>query len=86
MNAKISEVENKIHDVNGLVKKAGYDAKILVIEKKYFTTFDYNKLTKKKKKLDAKIKQKKLVDQSDISNFKNSDLNTKLATLATKVE
>ena len=85
MNTKISEVENKIHDVSGLVKKTGYDAKILVIEKKYFTTFDYNKLTKKKK-LDAKIKQKKLVDQSDISNFKNSDLNTKLATLATKVE
>ena len=85
MNTKISEVENKIHDVSGLVKKTGYDAKILVIEKKYFTTFDYNKLTKKKK-LDAKIKQKKLVDQSDISNFNNSDLNTKLATLATKAE
>ena len=72
MNTKISEVENKIHDVSGLVKKTGYDAKILVIEKNYFTTFDYNKLTKKKKKkiLDAKIKQKKLVDQSDISNLK----------------
>ena len=71
MNTKISEVENKIHDVSGLVKKTGYDAKILVIEKNYFTTFDYNKLTKNKKKiLDAKIKQKKLVDQSDISNLK----------------
>ena len=43
-------------------------------------------LKKKKKILDAKIKQKKLVDQSDISNFNNSDLNTKLATLATKAE
>ena len=85
MNTKISEVENKIHYVSGLVKKTGYDAKILVTEK---NKLDYNKLTKKKKKkiLDAKIKQKKLVDQSDISNFNNSDLNTKLATLATKAE
>ena len=58
MNAKISEVENKIHDVNGLVKKAGYDAKILVIEKKYFTTFDYNKLTEKKKKKKTWCKDK----------------------------
>ena len=34
---------------------------------------------------DAKIKQNVLVDKSNISNLvKNSDLNTKLATLATK--
>ena len=38
-----------------------------------------------KKILDVKIKGKELVDKSDISNLvKNSDLKTKLATLATK--
>ena len=37
---------------------------------------------------DANIKEKKLVNQSDISNLltKNYDLNTKLATLAIKTE
>ena len=37
--------------------------------------------------LDAKRKQKELVNKSDISNLaRNSDLNTKLTTLATKSE
>ena len=37
--------------------------------------------------LDAKIKENKLVDQSNISSLvKNFDLNTKLATLARKAE
>ena len=78
-NTKIEEVENKIHDVNGLattaflytkigevdnkipdfgvlVKKTDYNAKISDIEKKYFTTSDYNKFTSEI--LDAKIKLK----------------------------
>ena len=55
MNTKISEVENKIHDVSGLVKKTGFDAKILVTEK---NKLDYNKLTKKKKKKNTWCKDK----------------------------
>ena len=33
-NAKIGEVENKIPDVSGLVRKTGYNAKIKDIETK----------------------------------------------------
>ena len=46
----------KIPDVSGVVKKTDYNTKISHIEKKYFITFDYNKLTKEI--LDAKIKKK----------------------------
>ena len=75
-------IENKIPGIIGLIEKTVYDAKILDIDKKYVSTSDYKF---KKEILNAKIKEKKLVDQSDISNLiKNSDLNTKLATLATK--
>ena len=56
LNTKISEVENKIPIVNGLVKKTDYDAKIKNIEGKYLTTVDYNKFTSDI--LDVKIKQK----------------------------
>ena len=52
---------------------------------KYITASDYNKF--KSDILDAKINQKELVNNSGISNLaQNSDLNTKLATLATKAE
>ena len=37
-------------------------------EKNYFTNFDYNKFTKKEI-FDSKTKEKKLVDQYDISNL-----------------
>ena len=51
----------------------------------YFTTSDYNKFTSDI--LDSKIKQKKLLNESNISNLvKDSGLNTKLAKLATKTE
>ena len=43
LNTKITGVENKIPDVSTLVKKADYDAKPIHIERKYFTTADYNK-------------------------------------------
>ena len=70
------------------VKKTVYNkniAKISDIEGKYFIDFDYNKFTNGI--IDAKIKQKELVNKSNISNFsKNSDLNTKLKALATKAE
>ena len=45
LNTKISEFENKIPDVSGLVIKPDNDAKITDIERKYFTTSDYNKFT-----------------------------------------
>ena len=55
------------------------------MEAKYFTSFDYNKFTSGI--LHAKIKQKELVSKLHISNLiKNSDLNTKLATWATRAE
>ena len=64
LKTKISEVENKIISVSGLVKKTDYDAKIKDIERKYFRTTDYNKFTSDI--LDVKIKQKELVSKSDI--------------------
>ena len=52
-------------------------------KKKNFTTSDYNNFINDI--LDAKIKQKGLADKSDIfALIKNSYLNTKLITLATK--
>ena len=45
LNTKTGDVENKIPDVSGLVKKTDYNAQISDIETKYFTAFDYNKFT-----------------------------------------
>ena len=71
LNSKIIAIKNKIPNVSDLVKKTDYDAKISEIEVKYITTSDYNKFTSDI--LDAKIKQKELVNKSDISNLlKNS--------------
>ena len=66
----MTTVENKTPDVSNLVKKTDYDAKIWDIESKYFTTVDDNKFTSQT--LDAKIKQKELVDKSAIAAFKNN--------------
>ena len=53
--------------------------------RKYCTTSDKNKWTSEI--LGPKIKEKWLVNESNISNLvKNPDLNTKLVTLATKTE
>lgn len=41
----LRQIENKIPDVIGLIKKTVYDPKILDIEKKYFTTSYHNKFT-----------------------------------------
>ena len=46
LNAKISEVKNKIPVVSDLVKKTDYDTKILDIEGKYITTSFYDKFTR----------------------------------------
>ena len=45
LNTKISEEQKKIPDVGGLVNKTDSDAKISDIEKKYLSTYDYNKFT-----------------------------------------
>ena len=85
MIQKVGEVENKIPDLDCLVKKTIYDAKFSKIERKYCTNYYYNKLTKKI--FDAKINEKELVEKSDVSNLvKNTDLNTKPNTLVTKAE
>ena len=61
-----------------------YDVNISDVDKKYFTTSDYNKFTGKI--LDAKIKKKR-VNESNISVFINiSDLDKKIETLTTKAE
>ena len=66
-------------------KKTDYDAKISEIEGENRTNSGYNEFTSDI--LDTKIEQKELVNKSDICNLvKNSDLNIKLATLATKAQ
>ena len=55
-NTALTTVENKILNVNDLVKNADYDAKISEMEKKYFTTSEYNKFTSNT--FDAKLTQK----------------------------
>ena len=40
---KIKEVDNKIPDLSGLVKKTNYDTNISKIKGIYFTTSDYNR-------------------------------------------
>ena len=80
LNTKTKEVGNKILD-----KKTDYDGKISDIEKKYSATSDSNKFTSDI--LDAKIKEKELVNKSGISYLiKNFDLSTKITALATKAE
>ena len=77
LNTKIGEVENEIPNVNGLVKKQVMMLKYQTLKKKYFTASDYNKFASDI--LDDKIKQKELVNKSDIFNLvKKSDLDTKL--------
>ena len=51
------------------MNKTNYDAKISDTEAKYFTTSDYNKFMNEI--LDKKIKEKKLVDKSETSEFKS---------------
>ena len=85
--AALTTNENKIPAVSILVKKTPDSAaKIFDIKSEYFTKSDYNKFTNEK--LDLKIKQKGLVNKSDITRFiYNADLDKKkVALLATKAE
>ena len=81
LNTKISEFENKIPSVSGLVKKTNYEAKIKEIEGKYCTTADYNKFTSGI--VDAKIKQKEVVNKSNIDK-KLININKKITSNITK--
>ena len=82
-NAALTAVENKIPKVSNLVKTTDYDAKILEIESKYFTTGYYDKFTSQT--LDAKIKQKGLVDKSAIAGFiNNANLDKKSSNISHK--
>ena len=58
LESKIKEVDNKIPDYSGLVKKTNYDAKILEYQGKYFTISDYNKFTRFNKHTRCKDKTK----------------------------
>ena len=49
-DTKIKEVNNKMPDLRGLVKKTDYDDKFSEIQGKNFTSFDCNKSTKGKDK------------------------------------
>ena len=71
----MTAVENETSNVSNLVKKQ--------IEAKYFTTSGYKKFTGKI--VHKKIKEKELVDKSDIFGFiDHSNLDKKIATLAIK--
>ena len=58
------------------MKKADYDANISGIENKYFTISDYNNFTSNA--LDAKITQKKLVNESDLNGKIKEEIKTKV--------
>ena len=74
----------KFPDVSRLVNKIDYDAKIKDNEKHTLLLLIIIHLCEM---LDAKIKQKELVNKSDIFNLvKRSDLNAKPVTLATKAD
>ena len=69
----LNTLENKIPIVSDVIKKTNCDAKISHIRTKYFTTSDYDRFAEEI--LHIKIKEKGLVDISDISGFiGNSDL------------
>ena len=64
-------------------KKTDYNARILDTESKYFIIADYNNCTTQT--LDAKIKQKELVDKFSIDGFiKNAVLNKKSSNISNK--
>ena len=72
--AALTIVEYKIPGVSN--KKPDYDAEMLDIKSKYFTTADYNKFTIEK--LEFKIYEKGLINKSDIAGFiNNADLDKK---------
>ena len=75
----------EIPKVSDLVKQTHYEVKISNIKSKFFITSGYNKF--KNNILDAKVKNKRLVHESDISGFiKKFYLDKKIETSAAKAE
>ena len=64
---RVNKVENKIPNVNNIVKKTDFDVKILDIQSNYFVTSNYNKLTNEIVK--ARKKEKDLVNKFDVLGF-----------------
>ena len=59
------------------------NVEILIIKSKYFTTADQNKFANEK--LDLKIKQKGIVNKSDIAGFmNNTDFDKKSSNISNK--
>ena len=86
LNTIFKEIDNIKPDVSRLVKKIDHDAKISDIWKNILLLLIITNLQTKNWWKDKK-KKKKLAGQFDIFNLvKNSDLNIKLETLATKAE
>ena len=87
-NTKTGEVENKIPDITSLNKKAYYNTKIKDMEGKYFTKCNYKFMSDiLDSRIKKKKKKKKKTNKCDIPNLvRNSDLNSKLPTLATESE
>ena len=59
ITAELTTVKNKIPNASNSVRKTDYDADILGIKSKYFTTANCNKFTNEN--IDLKVKQKGLV-------------------------
>ena len=64
---RVNTVENKIPNVNDIVKKTDFDIKILDIQSNYFVTSNYNKFTNEI--VNARKKEKDLVNKFDILGF-----------------
>ena len=85
----MTAVEDKIPNVNGLVKKADYNTKISEIEKKisdhnhdkYITTSESNKLTTENFK--ARLAQADLVPKTDFA-IKLQDISKRITSNKTK--
>ena len=85
VNNALTVTENKVPNVNNLVKKADYNAEIKDVKDKYFTTSEYNKFMNNI--LDAKIKTKKIANGSSLNEkIKTLKAKEEIKTLATKAE
>ena len=85
INNALTVTENKVPNVNNLVKKADYNAEIKDVKDKYFTTSEYNKFMNNI--LDAKIKTKKIANGSSLNEkIKTLTAKEEIKTLATKAE
>ena len=81
----VNTVKNEIPNISDLVRDTDYDAKTSDIGCKYSTASEYNKFTYNI--LNPEIKNKELVNKSDLSKFANNiDLDEKIKTLVTKAE